>query len=412
MCKIKETPVLKAGIRIAYLFMLLIIVTSCRVNKGPAGYLNEVLVNLEKIESATYYEHLESWQPGDTARMSSFCRFVKEYNNPGDTTIGASFVSMDCEDTTQLEFGYDGKIRALIYHEHKGLVVDDFTVRPLPFRPLSAPFFNYTKNIIRYALTTQDSVILKLEEFDDHFYFKLIINEDEQVEFFGMAYHMPDNPYNYGETTSVYELWIGKHNNLPYKVRREMSTDISATTCSGAEFNKLSIADFNLYEYFPASYEIRKYGMSNSKVEAADLEGKKAPPWVLYDKDEQSLSLSDLKGEVLLIQFTGIGCGPCMASIPFLKELRGRYSTTDLGLIAIETWSRKPHSLRIYSEKNQLNYNLLNGTDDVIRDYQTGGGVPAFYILDEQRIIKKVIHGYSEETTGEEITSVIDQLLR
>ena len=412
MCKIKEIPILKTGIRIAYLFMLLIIVTSCRVNKGPAGYLNEVLINLEKIESATYYEHLEGWQPGDTTRMSSFCRFVKEYNNPGDTTIGSSFVSMDCDDTTQLEFGYDGNIRALIYHEHKGIVVDDFTARPLPFRPISTPFFNYTKNIIRYALTTEDSVILKLEEFDDHFYFKLIINEDEQVEFFGGAYHMPDNPYNYGETTSIYELWIDKQDNLPYKVRREMSTDVSVTTCSGAEFNKLSIADFNLYDYFPDGYEIRKYGASKSKVEIANLEGKKAPPWVLNDKDEQSISLSDLKGRVLLIQFTGIGCGPCMASIPFLKELRGRYSNTDLGLIAIETWARKPHSLRIYSEKNQLNYNLLNGTDDVIKDYQTGGGVPAFYILDEQRIIKKIIHGYSEETTGEEIIGVIDQLLR
>ena len=48
----------------------------------------------------------------------------------------------------------------------------------------------------------------------------------------------------------------------------------------------------------------------------------------------------------------------------------------------------------------------------MIRDYQTGGGVPAFYILDEQRIIRKVIHGYSEETTAEEIASVIDELLK
>lgn len=55
MCKIKETPVLKAGIRIAYLFLLLIIATSCNINKDPAGYLNGVLINLEKIESATYY---------------------------------------------------------------------------------------------------------------------------------------------------------------------------------------------------------------------------------------------------------------------------------------------------------------------------------------------------------------------
>ena len=43
-----------------------------------------------------------------------------------DSTIGASYVSLDANDTTKLEFCYDGNIRALPYHENKKLAIDDF----------------------------------------------------------------------------------------------------------------------------------------------------------------------------------------------------------------------------------------------------------------------------------------------
>lgn len=75
-------------------------------------------------------------------------------------------------------------------------------------------------SIINYALTTKDSIQTELTDLEEEYYFKLTINEDKQVEFFGQAYYMPDNPYDWGETTSIYELWISKSDNLPYKYRR------------------------------------------------------------------------------------------------------------------------------------------------------------------------------------------------
>lgn len=104
------------------------------------------------------------------------------------------------------DFCYDGNARVVAYHDVKRLMIDDFTFRPLPFRPLDPPFFNCTKNIIRYALTTQDNITIQLKERGGDYYFKLVIEEDKQVEFFGKAHYMPANPYNMGNTTSIYEL--------------------------------------------------------------------------------------------------------------------------------------------------------------------------------------------------------------
>lgn len=38
-----------------------------------------------------------------------------------------------------------------------------------------------------------------------------------------------------------------------------MSHDISVSTCSNLEINKLTINDFNAADYFPKDYEIVKY---------------------------------------------------------------------------------------------------------------------------------------------------------
>ena len=131
------------------IFFLPALPTIYAQNSGKE-YLKKVLTKLGKIESATYNITNESWQHGDSTALSILHGFVKEYNNPMDSTIGASYVSLDANDTTKMDFYYDGNIRALTYHDNKKLVIDDFTFRPLPFRPVSPPFFNHAKNIIQY----------------------------------------------------------------------------------------------------------------------------------------------------------------------------------------------------------------------------------------------------------------------
>ena len=57
--------------------------------------------------------------------------------------------------------------------------------------------------------------------------------------------------------------WIRKSDNLPYKARREMSHDISVTAITSVEFNKLSINDFNVSDYYPKGYTVEPYRYGN-----------------------------------------------------------------------------------------------------------------------------------------------------
>jgi thiol-disulfide isomerase/thioredoxin len=391
--------------------LIMLLLASCGKDYTSKEYLNRVLDNLSQVETASYHDFGESWSPGDTAASFFFTNFVREYRNPSDTAIGSAFVILDSLTGTKASFCYDGHMRATIYEEEKGIVIDSFRVRPLPFRPLRAPFYNYVTSIINYALTTGDSILLEIKEQEKDVFMRLIINEEEQVEFFGKAFHMPLSPYSDGDNISIYELWIDKETDLPYRVRREMSHDISVSTSLDPEFNNLDIKDFRAEDFFPPDYEIRQYGYKRTDEEKSALLNAEAPGWTLQSADNQTVSLEDIPSRVVLVQFTSVSCGPCRASIPFLKELYKEYGQDDFALVAIECTSKNLNALRTYMSRNHFDYTFLQADKEVLKNYSVGA-YPVFFILDQDRTIMEIIKGYAEGATDERIRYAINNLLK
>ncbi|MBA7551846.1 Thiol-disulfide oxidoreductase ResA [subsurface metagenome] len=389
--------------------MSFILINSCKIDNNKNDYLQKVIDNLDQIESATYFTTSSGYAPGDTSAYVTSYQYFKEYSNPTDTTIGSSYVSLLQEDTTKMTFCYDGNMRAIVYEDIKILVIDSFKLNNLPFRPLNPPFFNYTKSIIKYALETKDSITIGLIDLGDSVHLSLAIYGDKQVEFFGKPYHI-DNPFSFGDEVSKYDIWINKSNDLPYRIRREMSHDISVQTCRNVEFNKNNIEDFIASKYFPSDFTIRDYRKRGSATPKDDLVGKVAPDWVLKDVNNNIIALEKLKSKVVMIQFTSVSCGPCRASIPFLKQLVTEFNENDFDFVSIENLNRNSNVLKGYQGRNDFNYKFLMSTDDVNKSYQVKA-VPVFYILDEKRVIRKVIGGYGPGTTDKEIRDAINELI-
>lgn len=385
-----------------------ILISRCKVEINKDDYLKNVLSNLEKIESASYNNFIESYAPGDTAPAFTQLRYYKEFRNASDSTIGSSFVSLLQADTTRMTFCYDGKMRATVYEDEKLMVIDSFKIRNLPFRPLTPPFYNYASSILKYVLETNDSLSIYFDDYGDSLKLTVTIYAGKQVEFFGKAFYMND-PYSKGDEVSKYEIWINKESQLPYKIRREMSHDISVSNISNARFNRERLENFSAEKYFPQDLKSVAYG-TGRKPSINELEGKIAPDWTLKDADNNNHALSNFKAKVLLIQFTSVSCGPCRASIPFLKELTTEYQDKDFEFISIESWTRNTNVLKNYKNKNSFEYNFLMSTDEVTQDYKITS-VPVFFILDKNHEIKKIINGYGEGTTDKEIRDAIEKML-
>ena len=388
-----------------------IILLMCLLTGGTLQaqeYLREVLNKLESIRSASYQEERLSYLPYESKPRASYTYQVHEYRNPNDTTIGSSFVEwMKGEEIAYCI--YDGQILAYIDQEPKEVEINDFSMYPFPYRPVSAPFFNYTESLLRYFQTSSDSITREVKDMDSLYYVKMIIHEPTQIEFFGRAYRMPQYPF-ITDPTSQYEVWIDKKTDLPCRMMRSMSHDKSESICSNVELNGLEMHALRAEDYFPEGYTVRKKGEKKPK-ELPTLEGKRAPSWTLTDAEGNVVSLDSLKSKVILLNLTGIGCGACHASLPFLRTLKDRFSPEDFELVAIETWGNSRATLQSYAKHNGIQYKFLEGNDKVVTDYHTGGAAPFFFLIDQDRIVRKVIRGYSIEDTDKEIINAIEELL-
>lgn len=385
---------------------------ACSQQKSQEKYLESVIRRLEKIQSATYLERRETWNPYDSDPVYDMQFYINAYDNPQDTTIGASTIEFHADDTTHFRFAYDGKARILVSDEDKKLVIDSFKFnKELPFRLVNPPFYNYSKNIINYMLTTTDSITIEQAESDHANHFKLIIHEDRQVEFFGEAFKIPNPPLNGEDRTSVYEIWIDKKTTLPYKVRREMSHNISQRTVSHSEFNTINIEDFKPSNFFPADYEIGYYRETSTIQKNSSLETTPAPDFILSDTHNNQISLQDIQSEVILLHFTGVGCAPCLLSVPFLKKLHNTYPDEKVSVLSIETWKSKIETMKNYRIKHEFTFPFLKSDDETITNYKIGG-VPAFFIIDKNKTIRKIFNGYDENNSDRLIQEFIDELLK
>lgn len=387
------------------LLVALVLCSHALIAQSASAYLKKVLSNLDQIRSATYYTTTEAFAPGDTTASHTYLDYFKEFDDPGDSTIGASFIRFPQDDTTRMLFCYDGRMKATVYTDEKYVVIDSFKTNPLPFRPIAAPFFNYTRSIIRYALETSDSIVTDLKDQGDFFYFSISIYDNKQVEFFGKAFRL-QGLYP-GDEISTYHIRISKSNNLPYYVKREMSHDISVRTCYDVVLNKERIENFKASGYFPSGYPINPKGRQASK---SDLAGKAAPDWILKNAHDKTIALKQLKSKVVMIQFTSVSCGACRLSISFLKQLAAEYDKKDFDFVSIESFNRNSMVLKKYQDRNDFQYDFLISTADVTRNYKIRL-VPVFYILDKDRVIRKVISGYKQGTTDKEIRDTIKGML-
>jgi thiol-disulfide isomerase/thioredoxin len=88
-----------------------------------------------------------------------------------------------------------------------------------------------------------------------------------------------------------------------------------------------------------------------NRIHAAML-GRAVPPLAVeawYNGPSEGL---DLKGKVVLLDFFGVWCGPCMAKIPFIKEQHELYSDRGLVVIGVHTAESREKIPEFISDKS------------------------------------------------------------
>ncbi|HKA91881.1 MAG TPA: TlpA disulfide reductase family protein [Haliangiales bacterium] len=137
--------------------------------------------------------------------------------------------------------------------------------------------------------------------------------------------------------------------------------------------------------------------------------GDRAHDFSLPSIDGKSVTLSDLKGAVIIVDFWASWCGPCKKELPALDRLAAKYAGKVVVLAVNIDKERKKADAFLSQAKVSRATVLLDPAGKVAAAYDVPT-MPSSYVVDGHGIIKHVQAGYKsgdEETIEDKIRELM-----
>ncbi len=136
-----------------------------------------------------------------------------------------------------------------------------------------------------------------------------------------------------------------------------------------------------------------------------------APDFTLPTLDGKDLSLSSLKGKVVLVAFWSIYCHVCRQELPKLNGVYKKYKNQGLEVIGVAIDREPAESVQGEVRKDGLSFPiLLDKEKKAMKTYQARG-LPTTFLLDRNGIVvEKKIGMY--EWSSPEAEQLIEKLLK
>jgi beta-lactamase regulating signal transducer with metallopeptidase domain/thiol-disulfide isomerase/thioredoxin/protocatechuate 3,4-dioxygenase beta subunit len=134
------------------------------------------------------------------------------------------------------------------------------------------------------------------------------------------------------------------------------------------------------------------------------LKGQLAPPlravaWL----NSAPRTMAQLRGKVVLIDFWGIGCGPCVAALPGVQRAAEQLAAKGVVVIGLHAAGSTPAELRKFAQEHHLTYPLAIDAPDgqnlsfgkTFREY-TVVGIPSVAVIDRSGRVAYLGHSLGE----------------
>lgn len=134
--------------------------------------------------------------------------------------------------------------------------------------------------------------------------------------------------------------------------------------------------------------------------------GGMAPNFELTTPDGKKLSLYDLRGHIVLLDFWASWCGPCLAEVPNLKAIYEKYHGKGLEILGVSL-DEKEAAWKGAIERKGLTWqhvSSLKGWKCPVAQRFKVTGIPRMYIIDAQG---KII---AQDLRGEKLAEKMDEL--
>lgn len=133
--------------------------------------------------------------------------------------------------------------------------------------------------------------------------------------------------------------------------------------------------------------------------------GAPAPGFELNSNSGKPVSLADLRGQIVLVNFWASWCGPCRQEMPILEQLNHQYRNKGVALVGINV---EPDTAAAtdWLKATPVTFPILYDVDSKVSKLYEVQGMPNTVILDRKGVVRYIHRGYSPGAENEYLDQI------
>ncbi len=133
---------------------------------------------------------------------------------------------------------------------------------------------------------------------------------------------------------------------------------------------------------------------NTGEIYSAPQTGFIAPDFVLRDLEGNEYQLSNLKGNMIIINVWASWCKPCQFEMPAMQEIFDKYKDKGLILLAVNnTYQDNLSDVINFVSENRLTFPILLDTEGIVSNKYQVQALPSTFFIDKTGKISEIVIG-------------------
>ena len=130
-----------------------------------------------------------------------------------------------------------------------------------------------------------------------------------------------------------------------------------------------------------------------------------APSFTLPSRSGDKVSLAQLKGKVVMLNFWASWCGPCRQEMPLLDQMHKRYSSLGFTLVGVNVDANSKDAVEWLS-KTPVSFPVLFDRESKVSAMYDVKAMPSTVFIDRKGTVRALHQGYKAGDEGEYLNQI------
>ncbi len=139
--------------------------------------------------------------------------------------------------------------------------------------------------------------------------------------------------------------------------------------------------------------------------------GDEAPNFMLRDLAGNVVSLSQLRGKVVLLNFWATWCGPCRVEMPAMEQLYRTLPRREFEILAVSTDQQGTAVTRPFQREMGFTFPILHDSEYRVGLTYGARSIPITFMVDRRGIVRQKIFG-ARDWDSPEARDLIHELMK